>query len=79
MTCFNGQTHANIWNQDTIPELEELSHDVGDVIVPTQAPVGVEENHRAGGESRLELEELMEALIVGEPHLVLKVTDGKML
>ena len=56
----------------SLPQLEELLHDVGDVVVSPHAAVGVKEYHRAGGESRLELEELMQALVVGEPHLVLK-------
>ena len=53
------------------PEVEEFSHDLGDVLVPLHAAVGIEQNHRARRECGLKLEELVETFVVGMAHLFL--------
>ena len=53
------------------PEIEEFSHDLGDVLVPLHASVGIEQNHRARREGGLKLEELVKTFVVSLAHFFL--------
>ena len=59
------------------PEVEELSHDLPDVLVLLEAAVLVEQDHRRGCEGCLQLEELMQALLRGLSHLILRTKTIK--
>ena len=74
--CF-AENRTNIECQRISPEVEELSHDLPDVLVLLEAAVLVEQDHRRGCEGCLQLEELMQALLRGLSHLILRTKTIK--